>query len=82
MIKDSLVAAAVSNLKKELAHARDKEFEKNRDYIESGLKREYISAYLGEGERIAYTLESDAQVLKAIEVLKDMERYKKTLSAK
>ncbi|MGL1902775.1 MAG: S41 family peptidase [Fibrobacterales bacterium] len=82
VIKDKKLALAIANLHDALKHNRDSEFANNNEYIEKGLKREFISAFQGEGERIAFTIKSDLQVLKAVELLKDVSKYKKAIVKK
>ncbi len=81
VVKDKKLGAAIKNLRAALKNNRNQEFVNNLAYVKKGLKREFISAYFGEGERIAFTIQSDLQVLKAVEILKDLGKYKKVLKA-
>jgi carboxyl-terminal processing protease len=82
VLKDAEVIAALAQLRTSLANARTKKFSQNRDYIRRALKREILTAVLGEKERIAYTLTYDPQVEAAIEVLNDRKRYNEILNIK
>jgi carboxyl-terminal processing protease len=70
------------SLLRSMLEARQQELVLNREYIRDALKREFVTAVLGEQGRIAFTLRNDAQVLKAVETLKDQAAYKKILGRK
>jgi carboxyl-terminal processing protease len=81
VIKDAELKLALDELNKVLENAKNQEFDKAKEDIRNSLKREFLTAVLGEQDRIAHTLKSDAQVLKAIDVLSKEAEYKKLLAA-
>jgi carboxyl-terminal processing protease len=69
-------------LKTRLSHNKDKDLQTFRDEIKDLLTEEIVSRYYYQKGRIEYSLLSDNQVAKAIELLKDTSLYNKTLSGK
>ncbi len=74
------VAAALTELEKQLKLDGAKEFEKNLDFIRYQLKAELLSAVLGEDARTAFELKNDEQVQTATRYLLDPKRYTQALS--
>jgi len=69
-------------LSAKLSHNKDKDLQTFKDEIKDLLTEEIVSRYYFQKGRIEYSLISDNQVAKAIEVLKDPGLYNKTLNLK
>lgn len=80
-LSDSTLNKQVNALRKALEDDRDRQFEENKAYIMDGIKRELLTAVVGDSASTAFTLKSDAQVKEAIKYLSDMNLYKKAISA-
>jgi len=91
---DDLIAAAkkekyytlseneFNTMKSKLSHNKDKDLQTFSEEIKDLLTEEIVSRYYYQKGRIEYSLLSDNQVAKAIELLKDQNLYNKTLSSK
>lgn len=80
-LSDSTLNFQVNALRGALENDRARQFDANREYIMSGIKRELLTAVQGDSASTAFMLRSDAQVKEAIRYLSDMELYKKAISA-
>ena len=78
----SLSETEFNALKAKLSHNKDKDLQTFRDEIKDLLTEEIVSRYYYQRGRIEYSLLSDNQVSKAIELLKDRNLYNKTLNQK
>lgn len=74
------VGKAIKALESALKSQRTQAFDQNRTYIERALKREFLSAYLGDKASTSYMLQYDKQIQEALAVLKDEKRYQKILT--
>ena len=80
-LSDSTLKVQVKALRSALENDRNRQFDANREYIMSGIKRELLTAVQGDSASTAFMLQSDTQVKEAIKYLSDMELYKKAISA-
>lgn len=80
-LSDSTLKVQVKALRSALENDRNRQFDANREYIMSGIKRELLTAVQGDSASTAFTLLSDAQVKEAIKYLSDMGLYRKTIGA-
>lgn len=80
-LSDSTLKVQVKALRSALENDRNRQFDANREYIMSGIKRELLTAVQGDSASTAFTLLSDAQVKEAIKYLSDMDLYRKTIGA-
>lgn len=78
--KKTEVGQAILALEQALKNQRTQAFEQNKTYIERALKREFLSAYLGDKESTSYMLQFDDQIQEALKVLDDKKRYEKILT--
>ena len=62
-------------LKAKIAHDREKDLQLFRDEIKELLEREIIGRYYYQKGQLEYQLQFDAEVAKAMEILKDEETY-------
>lgn len=77
---NSDVLTSVDNLEKELAAKKNAAIEASRDDIKRVLKREIYVSKFGSRERAIVTKDSDKQLLKGIEIIKDRDRYNSILA--
>lgn len=76
-IKDEL-----ATLKSSVSHSKEQDLITFKDEIKNALKDEIVSRYYYQGGIIAAALDNDPELLQAMEVLADDNRYDLTLSAK
>jgi carboxyl-terminal processing protease len=69
-------------LEKDIAHSLDQDLTVFQSEITDLLEDEIISRYFYENGAIAWTLKKDTQVLKAIEILNNKEKYSSILKGK
>ncbi|MFO7825185.1 MAG: S41 family peptidase [Cyclobacterium sp.] len=76
-IKDEL-----ASLKSSVSHSKEQDLITFKDEIKNALKDEIVSRYYYQEGIIAASLDHDPELLQAMEVLGDMDRYTQILSAK
>lgn len=74
------ILAEVDELEQSLLDRKDKDFEASRDDIKRVLKREITVSRFGSSERALASSQWDIQLQKAIEILKDSNRYNSILA--
>lgn len=74
------VGKAILALEKALKIQRTQAFSQNKQYVKRALKREFLSAYLGDKSSTSYMLQFDNQVQEALKILEDKVRYQKILT--
>ena len=57
-----------------------RQFEEYKTYIKDGIKRELLTAVVGDSISTTFTLKQDKQVQTAIQYLSDLKLYQKALS--
>ncbi|MBI4553124.1 MAG: S41 family peptidase [Candidatus Latescibacteria bacterium] len=78
---DAAVLRTITVLRDQLQAQRDAEFEANRDLIEGKIGAEVTAKLWGSEGRYTYALQHDPQVLAGVDMLKDPQKYKQSLSA-
>lgn len=78
---DAAVLRTITVLRDQLQTQRDAEFEANRDLIEGRIGAEVAAKLWGGEGRYTYALQHDPQVLAGVDMLKDPQKYKQSLSA-
>ncbi len=71
-----------NELEKEITHSLDKDLASFRSEITDLIEDEIISRYFYEEGAIAWTIKKDEQILKALEVLNNKEKYASVLKGK
>jgi len=72
--------AALANLRELIAHNKELDFEKSKDYIKRSIKRDILTKLYGEkGYYEEVVLKGDARVKKALEILSGKNDYRKIL---
>jgi len=80
-VSDSVLAKRISEMRSALENNRNAQFDENKDYIKDGIKRELLTAVVGDSVSTAFSLKRDEQLKEAIKYLSDMNLYKKAISA-
>ncbi|SHN20982.1 carboxyl-terminal processing protease [Cyclobacterium lianum] len=70
----------LASLKKSVSHSKEQDLISFKDEIKNALKDEIVSRYYYQEGLIAASLEHDPELLRAVEVLGDMDRYEQILS--
>lgn len=73
------IAPAIKSLENRIAETKTKDLETYRSQIQTLLEQEIASRYYLERGMIESTFEKDPDILKAVEVLSDMDQYNKIL---
>ena len=79
-VSDSVLALRISEMRKALEDNRDAQFDENKDYIKDGIKRELLTAMVGDSVSTAFSLKRDEQLKEAIKYLSNDALFKKTIS--
>ncbi len=79
-VSDTLLARRIQDLKQALDMAKMRQFEEYKTYIKDGIKRELLTAVVGDSISTTFTLKQDKQVQTAIQYLSDLKLYQKALS--
>ncbi len=79
-VTDTLLARRIQDLKQALDMAKMRQFEEYKTYIKDGIKRELLTAVVGDSISTTFTLKQDKQVQTAIQYLSDLKLYQKALS--
>ncbi len=74
------VGKAIIAIELALKKQRKTAFHQNENYVKRALKREFLSAYMGDEVSTSYMLQFDKQVQEALNILKDEKRYTKILT--
>jgi carboxyl-terminal processing protease len=80
-LKDTLVSAAIAGLRVALVKQNEAQALEIKNYSISAIKRELITAVLGDEARIAWMLKDDAQLEEALKYLRDNSLYKNKMKA-
>ena len=78
---DDPIAQAIDSIRREFDNVKEKERLASLDFIKSRLQRELAAKAFGSAVAIETTFKSDSAVVKAVEVLKDQEKYGKILNS-
>jgi carboxyl-terminal processing protease len=81
VLRDTLIAAKITDLRSALAKQNDAQMLETRDYSLSAIKRELIGAAQGEEARIAWMLRDDTQLEEALKYLRSDLLYKNKMKA-
>jgi carboxyl-terminal processing protease len=81
VLKDTLIAAKIADLRKALAKQNEAQALETKGYSLNAIKRELISAAQGEEARIAWMLRDDAQLEEALKYLRSDALYKNKMKA-
>jgi carboxyl-terminal processing protease len=81
VLKDTLIAAKIADLRKALAKQNEAQALETKGYSLNAIKRELISAAQGEEARIAWMLRDDAQLEEALKYLRNDSLYKNKMKA-
>lgn len=76
VLKDSAFVAVIANMRAAVAKQNDAQAIETKKYSMNAIKRELITAALGEEARIAWNLKDDAQLSEALKYLKNDNLYK------
>ena len=79
-VSDTLLARRIQDLKQALDMAKMRQFEEYKTYIKDGIKRELLTAVVGDSISTTFILKQDKQVQTAIQYLSDLKLYQKALS--
>lgn len=74
------ISVEIDDLRKKLAHDKDKDLQQFKDEIKDFLKDEIVSRYYYQTGRAIATISSDSVVTKAITILQNSEEYSSILS--
>lgn len=75
------VTKAISNLKQAISTEKEKDYERNRKYIERAIKREIVSSIWGEDANYQYViLKSDPVIARAVSIFREQGEYEKALA--
>ena len=80
VLKDSLIAAKIAELRAALAKQNETQAVEIKNYSLNAIKRELISAAQGEEARIAWMLKDDAQFDEALKYLRNDSLYKSKMN--
>jgi carboxyl-terminal processing protease len=81
IVKDTLIAAKIANLRDALAKQNEAQALEIKNYSINAIKRELIAAAQGEEARIVWMLRDDAQLEEALKYLRDDSLYKSKMKA-
>jgi carboxyl-terminal processing protease len=81
VLKDTLIAAKIADLRVALAKQNEAQALETKNYSLNAIKRELISAAQGEEARIAWMLRDDAQLEEALKYLRNDALYKNKMKA-
>ncbi|MCL2260469.1 MAG: S41 family peptidase [Fibromonadales bacterium] len=81
VLKDTLIAAAISNLRKALTKQNEAQAIEIKNYSLNAIKRELISAAQGEEAYLAWRLRDDIQLKEALKYLHNDALYKSKMKA-
>lgn len=79
-VTDTTLSKKLSEMRKALEDKRDAQFDENKDYIKDGIKRELLTAMVGDSVSTAFSLKRDEQLKEAIKYLSNDALFKKTIS--
>ena len=79
-VTDTTLSKRLSEMRKALENKRDAQFDENKDYIKDGIKRELLTAMVGDSVSTAFSLKRDEQLKEAIKYLSNDALFKKTIS--
>lgn len=79
---DDTTRAAMAALSATLEAEKQKDFDKNRDYIEFAIEREIKRKLFGDAGSYEVSLRTDTQAQAAVDLLLDRERYQEILAHK
>ena len=77
---ESSLNTSINDLDKSIESTKRKNFEKYKQQVINEIEKEIISRFFYQKGRIQINLRNDSEVVEAIEVLKDQNRYKKILN--
>ncbi|TSA51624.1 MAG: hypothetical protein D4R43_00495 [Sphingobacteriales bacterium] len=69
-------------IKNKISHDKDHDLQKNKEELVKLLEQEIVSRYYYQNGRIMNALNNDSEILKAIDILKDVSLYNSTLMVK
>jgi carboxyl-terminal processing protease len=81
VLKDTLIAAKIADLRTALAKQNDAQALEIKNYSLNAIKRELIAASQGDEARIAWMLRDDAQLAEALKYLRSDSLYKNKMKA-
>ena len=79
-VTDTSLSKRLTEMRKALENKRDAQFDENKDYIKDGIKRELLTAMVGDSVSTAFSLKRDEQLKEAIRYLSNDGLFKKTIS--
>ena len=79
-VTDTTLSKRLTEMRKALENKRDAQFDENKDYIKDGIKRELLTAMVGDSVSTAFSLKRDEQLKEAIKYLSNDALFKKTIS--
>ena len=79
-VTDTTLSKRLADMRKALEDKRDAQFDENKDYIKDGIKRELLTAMVGDSVSTAFSLKRDEQLKEAIKYLSNDALFKKTIS--
>ncbi|MBR4347901.1 MAG: S41 family peptidase [Fibrobacter sp.] len=79
-VADTTLSKRLTEMRKALENKRDAQFDENKDYIKDGIKRELLTAMVGDSVSTAFSLKRDEQLKEAIKYLSNDALFKKTIS--
>lgn len=79
-VTDTALSKRLADMRKALEDKRDAQFDENKDYIKDGIKRELLTAMVGDSVSTAFSLKRDEQLKEAIKYLSNDALFKKTIS--
>ena len=79
-VTDTTLLKRLTEMRKSLEDKRDAQFDENKDYIKDGIKRELLTAMVGDSVSTAFSLKRDEQLKEAIKYLSNDALFKKTIS--
>ena len=79
-VTDTTLSKRLSEMRKALENKRDAQFDENKDYIKDGIKRELLTAMVGDSVSTEFSLKRDEQLKEAIKYLSNDALFKKTIS--
>ena len=74
------VEETITDLKKEIQHNKEKDLEKFREEIKTALEDEVASRYYLSSGMIEATFATDEQLIQAVKVLNELDRYNQLLA--
>jgi carboxyl-terminal processing protease len=75
-----MVEETITELKKEIHHNKEKDLVKFKDEIKAILEEEITSRYYFNKGLIEASFDNDPQIIEAVKVLNDQDRYNKLLA--